>query len=193
VIYDKCNEKCEVYSRVVGYFRPTTEWNKGKQEEYKQRREFKMGGKPITEDERYIEMAYKIAESASCLRRKVGAVFAYKVDKAFFHITGFNGPPVECKQCKDIGCIRIINKIKSGTQQEICRAIHAEQMIILRLLKYSIKPNKDDTLYCTHQPCVICAKLLIGAGIKRIVYSEEYPDLLSIIMLKEAGITVERV
>lgn len=189
----RCGEECEVYSRVVGYFRPVKQWNKGKQEEFKDRREFKMGMQPFTEDDKYIKMAYKIAELSTCLRRKVGAVFIHNKGKTKIIVSGYNGPPLECNQCKDIGCVRIIKKIKSGTQQEICRAIHAEQMILLKFLKLLIVPTENDTLYCTHHPCVICAKLLIGAGIKHIVYSNEYPDLLSITMLREAGVEVKRI
>ena len=132
----------------------------------------------------YMHLAEIAAHDSNCLRRKVGAVI---VLDGVVTGAGNNFSPVNCHQCKDVGCIRIENGIKSGEQQQLCRAVHAEQNAILDAL------NEGDAVrggicYVTHQPCVICAKLLINAGITAIVYKESYPDELAIKLLSEAGV-----
>jgi dCMP deaminase len=103
--------------------------------------------------------------------------------------TGYNGAPMGCKHCSEIGCMREQLKIPSGQRHELCRAIHAEQNAIVQAA-YSGTSVKGGTLYVTNQPCVLCSKMIINAGIKKIVFKGDYPDELAMDMLKEAGIRV---
>jgi len=138
----------------------------------------------MTDQKIYMSLAEILARESNCLRRKVGAVIVLhrKVVGA-----GNNFSPNKCHQCKDIGCIRIQQRIKSGEQQQLCRAVHAEQNALINALNEG-ETVRGATIYVTHQPCVICAKLLINAGITTIIYKEKYPDELAIILLKESGV-----
>ncbi|MGI6720505.1 MAG: deoxycytidylate deaminase [Anaerovoracaceae bacterium] len=104
--------------------------------------------------------------------------------------TGYNGVPVGIEHCDVRGCLREELNVPSGERHELCRGLHAEQNAIIQAA-YLGQSIAGGTLYCTTQPCVICAKMLINAGIKRIVIREAYPDELSDQMLKEAGIHVD--
>jgi dCMP deaminase len=106
--------------------------------------------------------------------------------------TGYNGTPSNIKHCDEIGCLREKLKIPSGERHELCRGLHAEQNVLLQAALYGISV-KDSSLYCTNQPCVICAKMLINAGIKEIVVADGYPDNMAREFLKEAGIKVRKV
>ena len=106
--------------------------------------------------------------------------------------TGYNGAPAGIKSCEEKGeCLRRKLNIPSGTKQEICFAVHAEQNAIIQAAKYGINVN-GATLYCTHQPCVICAKMIINAGISRVVYKNGYPDDFSLKLFEEANVKVEK-
>lgn len=139
-------------------------------------------------DEYFLEVAELVSKRATCLRRKVGAVLVK--DKRIL-ATGYNGVPSGLKHCIDIGCVREKLKIPSGERHEICRALHAEQNA---LIQASLHGNsvKDSALYATNQPCMICAKMLINAGVKEIVISAGYPDKMSAKFLKEAKIKVRK-
>ncbi|OGX16457.1 MAG: cytidine deaminase [Omnitrophica WOR_2 bacterium RBG_13_41_10] len=137
-------------------------------------------------DEYFLEVARLVAKRATCLRRRVGAVLVK--DKKIV-ATGYNGAPSGLKHCIDIGCIREKLKIPSGERHELCRGLHAEQNVILQAALYGAS-TKGSTLYVTNQPCVICAKMLINAGIKEIVISDGYPDKLSKKFLKDAKIKI---
>ncbi len=100
--------------------------------------------------------------------------------------TGYNGAPRNMAHCLDIGCIRQQNNIESGTRHEKCRAVHAEQNAIIQAAVHGIA-IKGAVYYVTHQPCVLCAKILINAGIKKIVFQGEYPDPMSLALFEEAG------
>ena len=139
--------------------------------------------------EYFMNITYLVSGRSTCTRRKVGAV-AVK-DKRIL-ATGYNGAPMGCKHCTELGCLRDELKIPSGQRHELCRGIHAEQNAMVQAA-YSGTSVKDGTLYVTNQPCVLCAKMAINAGIKKIVYSGEYPDELSMELLKEAGIRVVRI
>lgn len=142
-------------------------------------------------DQRFMELAHTIATWSSCYKenRHVGAVI---VRNKRILTTGYNGAPAGIESCKDKGeCIRINMGIQSGTRHEICYAIHAEQNAIIQAAKIGVS-IEGATLYCTHFPCVICAKMIINAGIRRIVYAQSYPDEFSAILLKEAGVTIEK-
>ena len=122
-----------------------------------------------------MEVASLVSKRSTCLRRRVGAVLVK--DKKIL-ATGYNGAPSGLKHCIDIGCLREKLKIPSGERHELCRGLHAEQNVLLQAALHGIS-TKDSDLYITNQPCVICAKMLINAGIKEIVISEDYPDKMA--------------
>ena len=140
-------------------------------------------------DEYFIDIARLISTRSTCLRRKVGAII---VKERRVLATGYNGTPSNIKHCDEIGCLREKLKIPSGERHELCRGLHAEQNVLLQAALYGISV-KDSSLYCTNQPCVICAKMLINAGIKEIVVADGYPDNMAREFLKEAGIKVRKV
>lgn len=137
-------------------------------------------------DEYFLEVATVVANRSTCLRRKVGAVIVK--DKRIL-ATGYNGAPSGLRHCLDIGCLRDKLGIPSGQRHELCRGLHAEQNAILQAVKHHID-IQDSHLYATNQPCIICAKMLINAGIKEIIICCGYPDELAQDMLKEAGIKI---
>ena len=139
-------------------------------------------------DEYFTEIANLVAKRSTCLRRHVGAVL---VRHKHILSTGYNGAPSGLEHCLDVGCLREELGIPSGAQQEICRGIHAEQNAIIQAALHGVS-TEGSTLYCTNQPCTQCAKMLINAGVKRIVYAGEYPDELARQLLKEAELVVER-
>lgn len=138
-------------------------------------------------DEYFMEMAEVAMKRSSCLRRQVGAVIVK--DKRIM-TTGYNGVPSGIEHCEVRGCLREKLNVPSGQRHELCRGLHAEQNAIIQAA-YLGQSIAGGTLYCTHQPCVICAKMLINAGIKRIVIREGYPDELAEEMLAEAGLKAE--
>jgi dCMP deaminase len=105
--------------------------------------------------------------------------------------TGYNGAPSRLEHCPDIGCLREKLKIPSGERHELCRGLHAEQNAIIQAAYHGVG-IRGAILYCTNHPCIICSKMIINSGIKRIVYEEGYADDLAKIMLKESGVTVEK-
>mgnify|MGYP000916884840 FL=1 len=137
-------------------------------------------------DEYFMEIVDLIKERSTCLRRQVGALIVN--DKRILS-TGYNGAPTGCSHCEEVGCLREKLQIPSGQRHELCRALHAEQNAIVQAAMYGISVQ-GGTLYVTHQPCVMCAKMAINAGIKRIVFKGDYPDELSKELLEEAGIEV---
>ncbi|MEF9894646.1 MAG: dCMP deaminase family protein [Clostridia bacterium] len=142
-------------------------------------------------DRRFMEMTRVIASWASCYQenRKIGAVIVK--DKRIM-TTGYNGAPSGVKTCVERGeCLRRKLGIASGTRQELCYAIHAEQNAIIQAARLGVA-IEGATLYCTHQPCVICAKMIVNAGIRRVVYAEGYPDDFAVQMLEEGGVSLEK-
>jgi len=139
-------------------------------------------------DEYFLEIAKIVAKRSTCLRRSVGAILVK--DKRIL-ATGYNGAPSNIRHCLEVGCIRESKKIPSGERHELCRGIHAEQNLIIQAAYHGVSIS-NSTLYCTNFPCSICAKMIINAGIERIVYLEGYPDNLSEELIKEAGIMVEK-
>jgi dCMP deaminase len=140
-------------------------------------------------DEYFMRMAHVIATRSTCLRRSVGALLVR--DKRIL-ATGYNGAPAGLPHCEEVGCRRAELGIASGERQELCRALHAEQNAIIQGAFHGVSV-RDSVLYCTTQPCVICAKMLINAGVKRIVYEGEYADHLALEMLREAGVELDHV
>ncbi len=140
-------------------------------------------------DKRFMKLAEEVGSWASCIRRKVGAVI---VHENRVMTTGYNGASAGISSCTERGeCLRDKLNIPSGTRAELCYAAHAEQNAIIQAAKYGVS-IEGATLYCTHQPCGICAKMIINAGIKRVVYKEGYPDEFSIKLFGEAGTKIEK-
>ena len=140
-------------------------------------------------DGRFMDMAKLVSTWSSCYQenRQVGCVIVK--DKRII-TTGYNGAPSGVRSCKEKGeCLRRKLNIPSGTHHEICYAVHAEQNAIVQAGRLNVN-IKDATMYVTHQPCSICAKLIINAGIKKVVYNEGYPDTFSLEMLSEACVEV---
>ncbi len=138
-------------------------------------------------DKRFMQMAELVASWSSCYQenRQVGAVI---VKNKRVLTTGYNGASSGIVSCKERGvCLRRELNIPSGTRHEICYATHAEQNAIIQAAKLGVCID-GGTLYCTHQPCVICAKMIINAGIKRVVYKYGYPDEFSLKLLNEAKV-----
>ena len=141
-------------------------------------------------DEYFMEMAELTAKRSSCLRRNVGAVIV-KDKRAI--ATGYNGAPMGLAHCEEKGgCLRQQLGVPSGQRHELCRALHAEQNAIIQAASMG-HAIEGGTIYITHQPCVICAKMIVNAGIKRIVVKEGYPDELAVEILDEAGLKVEKI
>lgn len=142
-------------------------------------------------DERFMNMAEFVSTWTSCARagRAIGAVIVR--DKRIL-TTGYNGAPAGVTPCRDKGyCMRDRLGIASGTQAEKCYAVHAEQNAICQAAKLGVS-LEGATLYCTHQPCTICTRLIINSGIKRVVYKYPYPDEFSMQLFAEAGTLVQK-
>lgn len=142
-------------------------------------------------DKRFMDMAMLVSSWTSCQRvgRAVGAIIVK--DKRIL-TTGYNGAPSGIETCREKGyCMRDSLNIKSGTCAEKCYAVHAEQNAIVQAAKLGISVD-GATLYCTHQPCTICTRLIINSGIKRVVFKYPYPDEFSMELFNEAGIVIEQ-
>jgi dCMP deaminase len=129
-----------------------------------------------TFDEVFMEIAYTWAKRATCLRRKVGAVIAKDKQQL---TAGYNGAPRGVPHCAELGgCLREKMGIPSGQRHEICRGTHAEQNAITQAAKFGIS-IEGATLYCNCFPCVICTKMILNAGIEKVIYDSDYDDPLS--------------
>lgn len=140
-------------------------------------------------DEYFMSIAEQVAQRSTCLRRNIGAILVR--DKRIL-ATGYNGVPSGLEHCELVGCLRDERGIPSGTQHELCRGLHAEQNAVIQSARYGICMD-GATIYSTTQPCVMCAKILLNAGVKDIVYRDPYPDDLSEAILKEAGVSVRHI
>lgn len=140
-------------------------------------------------DEYFLKAAMLTAERSTCLRHHMGAVAVrYKRVLA----TGYNGAPKNTPHCSDLGCLRNEMKISSGTRHEICRAVHAEQNVIIQASLHGTG-LRGSTIYCTHTPCILCAKMLVNAEIKRFVTCADYADNSFIGLFQKAGIIFDKV
>jgi dCMP deaminase len=139
-------------------------------------------------DEYFMEITHLVARRSTCLRRQVGAVLVK--DKNIL-ATGYNGAPSGVAHCLNVGCLREKMGVPSGERHELCRGLHAEQNAIIQAAKHGT--NIDGAiLYCTTMPCIICSKMIINAGIRRIVFEEGYSDTLAAEMIEESGVVVEK-
>lgn len=140
-------------------------------------------------DAYFLQIATVVSQRSTCLRRQVGAVIVK--DKRII-ATGYNGAASGAPHCDTVGCIRQQLGIKSGERHELCAAIHAEQNAIIQAAKYGVS-IEGATLYCTHQPCAICAKMIVNSGIRRVVFNGAYPDEYAKKILSEGKIEICRV
>jgi len=138
-------------------------------------------------DEYFLKIASVVAERSTCLRHHVGAV---AVRDKHILATGYNGAAAGLKDCLELGCLRNELNIPSGQRHEICRAIHAEQNVIIQASLHGVSLEKS-TIYCTHTPCVLCAKMLVNARIKRYVSFGSYDDNTFKELFRDAGIEVD--
>ena len=138
-------------------------------------------------DEYFIKIAFDVAQRSTCLRRKVGAIL---VKNKRILATGYNGAPSGLRHCEEVGCIREQQNVPSGERHELCRGLHAEMNALIQAAVHGVS-TQDSILYSTTYPCSLCAKMLINAGIRRVVEAGDYPDDLSRELLTESGITVE--
>jgi dCMP deaminase len=132
----------------------------------------------------FLEVADLVATRSTCLRRQVGAVLVR--DKRIIS-TGYNGAPRKLKHCSEVGCLRTEKDIPSGERYELCRGVHAEQNAIINAAYYGIS-TQDTVMYCTHQPCIICARIIINAGIEKVVHRGDFQDDIALELMREAGI-----
>ena len=142
-------------------------------------------------DKRFMQMAHLVSSWSSCYApgREIGAVIVK--DKRVM-TTGYNSAPQGMKTCREKGeCMRRKLGIASGTRAEVCFAIHAEQNAIIQAAKLGISID-GATLYCTHQPCSVCAKMIVNAGIKRVVYEQGYPDEFTFEIFNETNVLLEK-
>jgi dCMP deaminase len=139
-------------------------------------------------DEYFMDITHLIAKRSTCLRRQVGALLVK--DKKIL-ATGYNGAPSRLEHCLDIGCSRQKQGIPSGERHELCRGLHAEQNAIIQAAYHGVG-IRDAILYSTTHPCIICSKMIINAGVQKIIYEEGYADTLAKTMLKESGIEVKK-
>lgn len=139
-------------------------------------------------DEYFMTIAEQVATRSTCIRRQVGAVIVK--DKRIL-ATGYNGAPSGLAHCEVVGCLREQLQIPSGEHAELCRAIHAEQNAVVQAARSGVS-IEGAAIYTTTQPCVLCAKILMNAGIVEIVFQGTYPDKLALEMLEESGISLRR-
>lgn len=145
------------------------------------------GDNRLSWDEYFMQMAELTAKRSTCLRRHVGAVI---VKDRHIIATGYNGAPRGLSHCGERGgCLRQKMQVPSGQRHELCRALHAEQNAIIQAATLG-QSIEGGTIYVTHQPCVICAKMIINAGLSNIVVREGYPDELAKEILDEAGLEI---
>ena len=138
-------------------------------------------------DEYFMDITRVVATRSTCLRRQVGAVVVK--DKRLL-TSGYNGAPQGLAHCLEVGCLRERLGVSSGERHELCRGLHAEQNAIVQAALHGVG-IAGSTIYCTHQPCSACAKMIINAGIRRIVFEFPYPDELARDLLTEAGVVCD--
>ena len=138
----------------------------------------------LDSDEYFLKIASVVAERSTCRRHHVGAV---AVRDKHILATGYNGAAAGIKDCLELGCLRDEMKIPSGTRHEMCRGIHAEQNVIVQASLHGVS-LEGSTIYCTHTPCILCAKMLVNAKIRRYVSFGRYCDNQFTALFREAGI-----
>ncbi len=138
-------------------------------------------------DEYFLKIASVVAERSTCRRHHVGAV---AVRDKHILATGYNGAASGLKDCLELGCLRDDMDVPSGTRHELCRGIHAEQNVIIQATLHGVS-LEGATIYVTHTPCILCAKMLVNAKIKRFVTFGRYADESFRDLFVEANIEFE--
>ena len=134
--------------------------------------------------EYFTDITRLVASRSTCCRRKVGAIL---VKNKRILATGYNGAPTGVPHCLDVGCLREELGVPSGERHELCRGLHAEQNAILQAAHHGVSIDEAD-IYCTNLPCIICTKMIINAGIRRVYYLDGYADPYSAEMLRTAAV-----
>ncbi len=147
-----------------------------------------IGDKRPSWDEYFMGITDLVAGRATCTRRKVGAIL---VKEKRILCSGYNGAPAHLPHCRETGCLREKLNVPSGEKHELCRGVHAEQNVIIQAAFHGI-PVQGAVLYCTNQPCSICAKMIINAGIEKVFYRDGYHDPLTLEMFDQAGVALIR-
>ena len=137
----------------------------------------------------FMNITNLVTERSTCIRRAVGAVL---VKEKRILSTGYNGAPTGLKHCLEVGCLREQLGIESGKMHELCRGIHAEQNAIIQAAYHGVSVN-GAVIFCTNQPCSICARMIINAGIQKIYYQSGYADSLATELLAEARIELKQI
>ena len=140
-------------------------------------------------DEYFMRIAHLVGTRTTCLRRAVGAVI---VKEKHILSTGYNGAPAGMRHCIETGCLREKHGVPSGEKHELCRGVHAEQNAIIQAAAFGT-PVRGSSMYSTTYPCTICAKMIINAGIKEVVFDVDYEDELSRSIFEESGIRLRRI
>jgi dCMP deaminase len=135
-------------------------------------------------DSYFMQIAQLVASRSTCMRRQVGAVIVK--DKQILS-TGYNGSPSGLRHCGEVGCLREVLNVQPGERTEICRAVHAEQNALLQAARHGVAIEGAD-MYTSVQPCVLCTKMIINAGLKRVIYASPYPDPMALDMAEESGL-----
>ncbi len=138
-------------------------------------------------DEYFMKIAHAVKERSSCIRRQVGAII---VKEKQIVSTGYNGTPRGVKNCNEGGCERCASSAQSnpsGTNLDKCACSHAEENAVVQAAFHGIATN-GSVMYTTNSPCTLCAKIIINAGVKKIVFGGDYPDELGLKLLKEANV-----
>lgn len=136
----------------------------------------------------FMEIARVVSTRSSCLRRQVGAVL---VKNRQILATGYNGVPRGLRHCGERGCLRDELGIPSGERHELCRGLHAEQNAIIQAAYHGVAVSGAE-VFCTHQPCVLCAKMLVNADVVAVYFEGDYPDALATEVFEEAGTRLVR-
>lgn len=139
-------------------------------------------------DEYFAGIARLVGTRSTCLRRRVGAVIV--LDRRVL-ATGYNGAPAGLPHCEEVGCLRETLGVPSGQRHEMCRGVHAEQNAIVQAARHGVS-IRGATVYTTAFPCSLCAKMLINAGVVRVVYCDGYPDGMAAELLEQAGVETVR-
>ena len=134
-----------------------------------------------------MTIATDVSRRSTCLRRQVGALLV--VERRLL-ATGYNGAPSGVAHCDEVGCLREQMEVPSGQRHELCRGLHAEMNAIVQAARHGVC-IEGATLYTTHHPCSMCAKMAINAGVRRIVCREDYPDNLGKELLREGKVRLE--
>lgn len=145
--------------------------------------------KRLSWDDYFMEIAELVSSRSTCLRRRVGALLVR--DRQIL-ASGYNGAPSGLPHCDEVGCLREAREVPPGERHELCRGLHAEQNAIIQAANHGVS-LRGSTLYTTTHPCVICTKMIINAGIQRVVYRDGYADDLAEEMMRHSGIIAEQV